>query len=79
MDGKIIFFFSKSVYKIFLFTVLVIELLILLQYPHVFEEPVLENIKAWVIDDHDIGRKKASDSEMRRTYSTGLLAVSLTG
>lgn len=48
-------------------------------YPHVFEEPVLENIKAWVIDDHDLGRKKSADSEMLRTYSTGLLAVCLTG
>ncbi|KAM7459693.1 hypothetical protein LguiA_036687 [Lonicera macranthoides] len=59
-------------------------------YPHVFEEPVLENIKAWVMDEtakstgedhnwkHELGRKK-SDSEMLRTFSTGLLAVCLAG
>ncbi|KAA8528199.1 hypothetical protein F0562_035550 [Nyssa sinensis] len=58
-------------------------------YPHVFEETVLENIKGWVMDetsrfsgeDHnwkqELGRKKSSDSEMLRTYSTGLLAVCL--
>lgn len=60
-------------------------------YPHVFEEDVLENIKSWVIDDtaissgedrswrQDFGRKTASDSELLRTYSTGLLAVCLSG
>ncbi|XVE53452.1 hypothetical protein DITRI_Ditri03aG0004200 [Diplodiscus trichospermus] len=60
-------------------------------YPHVFEEPVLENIKAWVmnetarfsIEDHncknDLARKEASDGEMLKTYSTGLLAVCLAG
>ncbi|KAF8404224.1 hypothetical protein HHK36_009106 [Tetracentron sinense] len=60
-------------------------------YPHVFEDAVLENIKNWVMDDtvrlsgdgcnrkHDLGRNKSTDSEMLRTYSTGLLAVSLTG
>ncbi|XP_022750399.1 DDB1- and CUL4-associated factor homolog 1-like isoform X2 [Durio zibethinus] len=58
-------------------------------YPHVFEEPVLENIKAWVmnetarfsIEDHnckqDLARKEASDVEILKTYSTGLLAVCL--
>ncbi|KAJ8758805.1 hypothetical protein K2173_000526 [Erythroxylum novogranatense] len=56
-------------------------------YPHVFEEPVMENIKGWVMDDtlencswkHDVGKREASDSEMLRTYSTGLLAVCLAG
>uniref|UniRef100_A0A2P2IM53 DDB1-and CUL4-associated factor homolog 1 n=1 Tax=Rhizophora mucronata TaxID=61149 RepID=A0A2P2IM53_RHIMU len=56
-------------------------------YPHVFEEPVMENIKGWVMDEateacnwkHDIGKKEASDSEMLKTYSTGLLAVCLAG
>ncbi|KAI3690306.1 hypothetical protein L2E82_48286 [Cichorium intybus] len=58
-------------------------------YPHVFEEPVLENIKQWVMDgstrssseDHK-GKngssvKQSSDSEMLKTYSTGLLSVCL--
>ncbi|CAL5439733.1 unnamed protein product [Camellia sinensis] len=59
-------------------------------YPHVFEETVLENLKGWVMDEttrpvedhnwkHELGRKKSSDSEMLRTYSTGLLAVCLSG
>ncbi|KAL3587282.1 hypothetical protein D5086_014149 [Populus alba] len=58
-------------------------------YPHVFEDPVMENIKAWVMDEatrfpsedrnwkHDTERKEGSDSEMLKTYSTGLLAVGL--
>ncbi|KAJ6329765.1 hypothetical protein OIU76_008569 [Salix suchowensis] len=58
-------------------------------YPHVFEDPVMENIKAWVMDEatrfpgedrnwkHDMERKEGSDSEMLKTYSTGLLAVGL--
>ncbi|KAL5144994.1 DDB1- and CUL4-associated factor 1 [Glycine soja] len=61
-------------------------------YPHVFEESVMENIKNWVMDDntglpaeeqnlrHNPGRSEAaSDSEMLKTYSTGLLAVCLDG
>ncbi|EOY29098.1 hypothetical protein QUC31_020955 [Theobroma cacao] len=60
-------------------------------YPHVFEEPVLENIKVWVMNEtarysiednnckHDLARKEASDAEILKTYSTGLLAVCLTG
>ncbi|XP_057958873.1 DDB1- and CUL4-associated factor homolog 1 [Malania oleifera] len=59
-------------------------------YPHVFEETVLENIKNWVMDEavfpgdfrnlkYDLGRKKSSDYEMLKTYSTGLLAVCLAG
>lgn len=59
-------------------------------YPHVFEDDVLENIKNWVLDDsarvssddgiwkRQFGEKKPSDFDMRRTYSTGLLAVCLT-
>ncbi|KAF7830210.1 DDB1- and CUL4-associated factor-like protein 1 [Senna tora] len=58
-------------------------------YPHVFEEPVLDNIKEWVMHENsrssieeqnlknNSGRKEASDSEMLKTYSTGLLAVCL--
>ncbi|KAK7410307.1 hypothetical protein VNO78_00997 [Psophocarpus tetragonolobus] len=60
-------------------------------YPHVFEESVMENIKNWVMDDntglppeeqnlkHNPRRREASDSEMLKTYSTGLLAVCLAG
>ncbi|XP_022141621.1 DDB1- and CUL4-associated factor homolog 1 isoform X2 [Momordica charantia] len=60
-------------------------------YPHVFEEDVLENIKKWVMEEagkfsaedrnwkHELGGKEVSDSEMLRTYSTGLLAVCLAG
>ncbi|KAK7352776.1 hypothetical protein VNO80_18204 [Phaseolus coccineus] len=60
-------------------------------YPHVFEEPVMENIKNWVMDDstgmsseeqnlkQSSGKREASDSEMLKTYSTGLLAVCLVG
>ncbi|KAL6541831.1 hypothetical protein OROGR_011317 [Orobanche gracilis] len=58
-------------------------------YPHVFEEPVVENIKNWVMDDNlrfsgeeqilKHGTREASDSEMLKTYSTGLLAVCLVG
>ncbi|GAB4837651.1 hypothetical protein Ancab_002501 [Ancistrocladus abbreviatus] len=59
--------------------------------PHVFEENVLENIKDWVMADnagisgdnskwkHELGENKCSDFEMRRTYSTGLLAICLAG
>ena len=62
-----------------------------LQYPHVFEDDVLENIKKWVMEEtgkfsaedrnwkHESGGKEVSDSEMLRTYSTGLLAVCLAG
>ncbi|KAL3650987.1 hypothetical protein CASFOL_007390 [Castilleja foliolosa] len=58
-------------------------------YPHVFEDAVLANIRGWVMDEipkssgedhnwkHDKGKRKTSDSEMLRTYSTGLLAVCL--
>ncbi|XP_039018423.1 DDB1- and CUL4-associated factor homolog 1-like isoform X1 [Hibiscus syriacus] len=58
-------------------------------YPHVFEEPVLENIKAQVMNEtprssiedqnckHDLTRNEASDAEILKTYSTGLLAVCL--
>ncbi|CAL1361805.1 unnamed protein product [Linum trigynum] len=60
-------------------------------YPHVFDEPVIENVKAWVIDETvrfpgedrsckaDTVKRKASDSEMLKAYSTGLLAVCLAG
>ncbi|KAB1204516.1 hypothetical protein CJ030_MR8G021832 [Morella rubra] len=56
-------------------------------YPHVFEDAVLKNIKIWVIDDaarfpgedHNSKSKEASDYEMLKTYSTGLLADCLAG
>ncbi|KAK7283044.1 hypothetical protein RIF29_12270 [Crotalaria pallida] len=60
-------------------------------YPHVFEEPVIQNIKEWVMDDnarssaedqslkHNAKKKEASDSEMLKTYATGLFAVCLIG
>lgn len=60
-------------------------------YPHYFEDPVLHNIKEWVMDEnirssveeqslkHNPGPREASDSEMLKTYSTGLLAVCLEG
>lgn len=62
-----------------------------IQYPHVFEETVLDKIKGWVMDgsirssteDHKgkngPGLRQSSDSEMLKTYSTGLLAVCLAG
>ncbi|KAL0330949.1 UNVERIFIED_CONTAM: DDB1- and CUL4-associated factor1 [Sesamum angustifolium] len=58
-------------------------------YPHVFEDDVLGNIRGWVMEEiprssgddrnwkHDTGKRKTMDSEMLRTYSTGLLAVCL--
>ncbi|KAK3210536.1 hypothetical protein Dsin_015242 [Dipteronia sinensis] len=58
-------------------------------YPHVFEDPVMDNIKTWVMDEtvrfpgegrnskHDLGQKEASHAEMLKTYSTGLLALCL--
>ncbi|XP_044471701.1 DDB1- and CUL4-associated factor homolog 1-like [Mangifera indica] len=60
-------------------------------YPHVFEEPVVENIKNWVMDEtarisvehrnsrHEVGKREATDSEMLGTYSTGLLVLCLSG
>ncbi|XP_024020803.1 DDB1- and CUL4-associated factor homolog 1 [Morus notabilis] len=59
--------------------------------PHMFDETVIDNIKHKVMDetasfssdDHnsrrDFGRKEALDSEMLKTYSTGLLAYFLAG
>lgn len=61
-----------------------------MQYPHVFEDDVLANLRGWVMEEiprssgddrhwkHDTGKRKTSDSEILRTYSTGLLAVCLT-
>ncbi|XP_076959228.1 DDB1- and CUL4-associated factor homolog 1-like [Bidens hawaiensis] len=58
-------------------------------YPHVFEETVLDNLKGWVMDGtlrsedpkgkNGSGVREAPDSEMLKTYSTGLLAVCLAG
>ncbi|KAI5656747.1 hypothetical protein M9H77_25540 [Catharanthus roseus] len=58
-------------------------------HPHFFEEPVLEKIKVWVMEEtmrssgddrnwkDESGARKCSDFEMLKTYSTGLLAVCL--
>ncbi|XP_010436315.1 PREDICTED: DDB1- and CUL4-associated factor homolog 1-like [Camelina sativa] len=52
-------------------------------YPHVFDDAVTNNFKNWVMEEavkfpgEDSGRKEPSDSEMLKTYSTGLLALSL--
>ncbi|KAL6010706.1 hypothetical protein ACLOJK_001144 [Asimina triloba] len=60
-------------------------------YPHVFEDPVLENIKQWVMDDVSRAsgdecngrfksrKNKSLESEMLKTYATGLLALALSG
>lgn len=58
-------------------------------YPHVFEDHVMENLKAWAMEEtsrssgevpkQESVQKKSTDSEMLRTYSTGLLAVCLAG
>ncbi|XP_047966187.1 DDB1- and CUL4-associated factor homolog 1-like [Salvia hispanica] len=59
-------------------------------YPHVFEDDVLANLRRWVMEDiprssgddrhwkHVTVKRKSSDSEMLRTYSTALLAICLT-
>ena len=61
-----------------------------MQYPHVFEDDVLANLRRWVMEDiprssgddrhwkHVTVKRKSSDSEMLRTYSTALLAICLT-
>ncbi|PKA64774.1 DDB1- and CUL4-associated factor like 1 [Apostasia shenzhenica] len=60
-------------------------------YPHVFDDAVLDNIKSWVMEDSlkdsvdvfnwnsELGSNKATNFDMLRTYSTGLLALSLSG
>ncbi|TVU16712.1 hypothetical protein EJB05_40287 [Eragrostis curvula] len=56
------------------------------QYPHVFEDPIIENIKNWVTQDAEssnecewkyLGRDKPTDADMLRTYAIGLLAMAL--
>ncbi|KAK3141056.1 hypothetical protein QOZ80_4BG0329010 [Eleusine coracana subsp. coracana] len=56
------------------------------QYPHVFEDPIIENIKNWVTEDAEasnecewryLGRDKPTDAQMLRTYAIGLLAMAL--
>lgn len=55
-----------------------------LQYPYVFDDAVMDKFKNWVLDEsvkfpgEHSGSKEASDAEMLKTYSTGLLAISLT-
>lgn len=55
-------------------------------YPHVFDEPIIENIKKWVTEDPEasnecewkyLGKNKPTDAEMLRTYAIGLLAMAL--
>ncbi|KAH9322089.1 hypothetical protein KI387_016728 [Taxus chinensis] len=59
-------------------------------YPHVFEDDVLENIKVWAMDDilascedcplkMEASGQVARDSQMLKTYATGLLALALNG
>ncbi|MCL7026290.1 hypothetical protein MKW94_025957 [Papaver nudicaule] len=60
-------------------------------YPHVFEDNVIENIRNWAADDaarfsgdeytgkSNSAGDKPTDSEMLRTYATGLLSVILAG
>ena len=60
-----------------------------MQYPHVFEDNVLANLRGWVMEEiprssgddrqgkHDTGKRNSSDFEMLQTYSTALLAVCL--
>lgn len=56
------------------------------QYPHVFEESIVENIKKWVTEDAEasnegewkyLGGNKPTDAEMLRTHAIGLLAMAL--
>ncbi|KAJ4880582.1 DDB1- and CUL4-associated factor-like protein 1 [Raphanus sativus] len=52
-------------------------------HPYVFDDAVTENFKNWVLEEavkfpgEHSGNSEASDSEMLKTYSTGLLAHSL--
>ncbi|KAL0698168.1 hypothetical protein Bca4012_054290 [Brassica carinata] len=52
-------------------------------HPYVFDDAVTENFKNWVLEEavkfpgEHSGSSEASDSEMLKTYSTGLLAHSL--
>ncbi|RZC54166.1 hypothetical protein C5167_013020 [Papaver somniferum] len=60
-------------------------------YPHTFEDNVTENIKNWADDDNSrfsgdectekniSAEDRPTDSEMLRTYATGLLSVILAG
>lgn len=54
------------------------------QHPYIFDDAVTENFKKWVLEEavkfpgEHSGSSEASDSEMLKTYSTGLLAHSLT-
>lgn len=59
------------------------------QYPHMFDDAVIDNVKERVMDesagfsgeDHnskrEYGRSEASDFQMLKTYSIGLLAYLL--
>ena len=57
------------------------------QYPHAFDDPIIENIKKWVTENAEassnecewsyLGRDKPTDADMLRTYAIGLLAMAL--
>ncbi|CAO2044344.1 unnamed protein product [Urochloa humidicola] len=56
------------------------------QYPHAFDDSIIENIKKWVTEDSEassecewkyLGGNKPTDAEMLRTYAIGLLAMAL--
>lgn len=59
------------------------------QYPHAFEDAIVENIKKWVTEDggasneceskHLGKNNKPTDADMLRTYAIGLLAMALCG
>ncbi|CAH8388331.1 unnamed protein product [Eruca vesicaria subsp. sativa] len=62
---------------------LLINYLVTWTHPYVFDDAVTENFKKWVLEEavkfpgEHSGSSEASDSEMLKTYSTGLLAHSL--
>ncbi|KAG8066834.1 hypothetical protein GUJ93_ZPchr0004g40143 [Zizania palustris] len=57
------------------------------QYPHAFEDAIVENIKNWVTEDAGVSiecewehlgkNDKPTDADMLRTYAIGLLAMAL--
>lgn len=62
-----------------------------MQFPHIFEDSLISNVKHWAIEDSDrsdgdvfnwtniFGRKMPTDAELLKTYSTGLLGACLAG
>ncbi|WVZ87815.1 hypothetical protein U9M48_034392 [Paspalum notatum var. saurae] len=56
------------------------------QYPHAFDDSIIDNIKKWVTEDAEasnecewkyLGTNKPTDAEMLTTYAIGLLAMAL--